>query len=135
MIHIDEAQFKLQSQDYKRDKVTRQMRCDAQCKYKKGAGAVSLIMGISGDEQNPFEFSKQYSSGGNNCWQFYNYMAAFIEWLNTNRPGRACCFTMDNLNIHKSPIILDLVEDAGHIGWFFELRIGRAMDPLSMCLT
>ena len=41
-------------------------------------------------------------------------MDAFIEWLNTNRPGRAFCFTMDNLNIHKSPIILDLIAESGH---------------------
>lgn len=41
-------------------------------------------------------------------------MEDFIEWLALNRPGRTFCFMMDNLNIHKHPLILDLIEDSGH---------------------
>ena len=31
-----------------------------------------------------------------------------------NRPNESFCFTLDNLNIHKHPIILNLIEEAGH---------------------
>ena len=41
-------------------------------------------------------------------------MRDFIAYLNVNRPGVNYCFTMDNLNIHKNPIIMDLIEVAGH---------------------
>jgi glycine/serine hydroxymethyltransferase len=41
-------------------------------------------------------------------------MSDFIDWLATNRPQRKFCFTMDNLNIHKNQMVLDLIEDAGH---------------------
>ena len=41
-------------------------------------------------------------------------MEDFIGWLDLNRPNETFCFTMDNLNIHKHPLILDMIEDAGH---------------------
>jgi len=37
-----------------------------------------------------------------------------IEDLHTNFPNKSFCFTMDNLNVHKHPVILDLIENAGH---------------------
>ena len=98
MIDIDEALFKLESQDCKYGKVTKSRRCDARGKYKKGAGGASLLMGISGDEQNHFEFRRQYL-GGTSLWRFYCFMTKFVEYLSTDYEGRSCCFTMDNLNI------------------------------------
>lgn len=44
MIDIDEAQFKLESQDQKYGKVVREVQ--------KGAGSVSLLLAISGDEES-----------------------------------------------------------------------------------
>ena len=41
-------------------------------------------------------------------------MNDLINWLAENREGKSFCFTMDNLNIHKHPMILQLIEDAGH---------------------
>ena len=114
MIDIDEAGFKLESKDRKRGKVGKQRRADARGKYKKGAKGTSLLMGISGDPVDPFEFHQQFSEGGTNLWRFFCFMEDFIEWLALNRPGRTFCFTMDNLNIHKHPLILDLIEDSGH---------------------
>ena len=114
MIDIDEAAFGLQAQDRKRGKVTKERRCDARGKFKKGAGRVSLLLGISGHQRNPFSFHKQFSKGGTNQWRFYVFMREFIDWLDANRPGGSFCFTMDNLNIHKHPVILDMIEDAGH---------------------
>ena len=52
VLDLDEAQFKLETQDRKFRKVSGQKRCDARGKYKKGAGAVSLLMVVSGDEQD-----------------------------------------------------------------------------------
>ena len=71
-------------------------------------------MGISGDEQDPFEFHQMFSEGGTDLPRFYNFMEEFIQWLPLNRPGQSFCFTMDNLNIHKHPAVLDLIEDSGH---------------------
>jgi hypothetical protein len=50
VIDIDESNyFKIESQNWKFGKVTRERRWDARGKYKKGAGSVSLLMAISGD--------------------------------------------------------------------------------------
>ena len=114
MIDIDEALFKLETKDRKKGKMPKHMRADAKGKYKKGAKGVSLLMGISGDEQDPFEFHQMFSEGGTDLVRFYGYMEDFIAWLNLNRPGETFTFTMDNLNIHKHPIVLDLIENSGH---------------------
>jgi hypothetical protein len=50
VIDIDESTYyKIESQNWKFGKVTRERRCDARGKYKKGAGSVSLLTAISGD--------------------------------------------------------------------------------------
>ena len=41
-------------------------------------------------------------------------MREFLDWLIQHRPGRSLIFTMDNLNIHKHPIILNMIAAAGH---------------------
>jgi hypothetical protein len=64
IIDIDKARFKLESQDRKRGKVTRERRCDSQGMCKKGVSAINLIMGICGDENDPFEFHQQFDKGG-----------------------------------------------------------------------
>ena len=71
-------------------------------------------MGVSGDEQDPFKFHKQYSEGGTTLWRFYEFMHGFIEWLAGNRPGHSFCFTIDNMNIRKHPSILNLIGDNAH---------------------
>ena len=47
VIDIDKSNFKLESHNQIFGKVTRERRCDARGKYKKGAGSVSLLMAIS----------------------------------------------------------------------------------------
>jgi hypothetical protein len=114
IIDIDEAKFKLESQDRKRGKVARQRQCDARGRYKKGAAGINLIMGICWDATDPFEFHQQFTHGGTGLWRFYCYMRDFIEILYVNCPGNYYCFMVDNLNIHKNLIITDLIESAGH---------------------
>ena len=65
VIDIDESCFKLESQNRKYGKVTRQRRCDARGKYRKGAGTISLLMAISGDERvgEAFSFHRTYTEG------------------------------------------------------------------------
>ena len=51
VIDIDESNYKLESQNRKFGKMTRERRCDVRGKYKKGASSLSLLMAISGDER------------------------------------------------------------------------------------
>ena len=92
-------------------------------------------MGISGDERDPFEFHQMFSEGGTDLWRFFSYMEDFIAWLDVNRAGETFCFTMDNLNIHKHPLILDLIDDAGHMIVFRAPYWPVDGALLSTCLT
>ena len=58
--------YKLESQNQKFGKVTWERCCDAQGKYKKGAGFVSLLMVISGDEGvgEAFSFHRCFAERG-----------------------------------------------------------------------
>jgi hypothetical protein len=78
MIDIDEAGFKLESKDRNRGKVPKHKRANVQGKYKKGAGSVNLLMGVSGDEVDPFEFHNLYT-GSLNTW---NSIASWRILLN-----------------------------------------------------
>ena len=51
--------------------------------------------------------------GGTNVYRVYNFFERAIDQLDVNYSGRSF-FTMDNLNIHHSEILLQLIEDRGH---------------------
>ena len=114
IVDFDESNYKLESQNRKFGKGIREKRCNTWGKFVKGAGSSSLLMAISGDDIHPFSFHQIYTEGGTDLWRFYNFLRDFIDWLLVHRPGRAFLFTMDNLNIHKHPIILNLIFNSGH---------------------
>ena len=114
IIDIDEAQFKLTSQDRKYGKAATNKRVDAKGMYKKGESTVTLILGISASEDNQFAFAQQYDEGTTDLVRFYTYMRDFIDYLAEERPDQSFCFTMDNLNIHKHPVIIQSIHAAGH---------------------
>jgi hypothetical protein len=115
IIDIDECCLKLESINRKYGKVTRDRRCTKRGKFKKGEGRMSLIMGICGDGSvDDFFFHKTYTQGGTDTGRFYLFMAEFIAYLETRFPGRKFLFTMDNLNIHKVALILNLIHENGH---------------------
>ena len=111
VIDLDESNYKFERQNRKFGKVTREKRCDARGKYNRGEGSVSLLMAISGDERatQTFSFHRCYTEGGTDLWQFFNFTLELCDWLDAHRLGRS--FTMDNLNIHKHPVILNLIHE------------------------
>ncbi len=108
LIDIDESGYRLNSQNCSFGKVTREKRCDARGKYKNGEGGVNLLMAILGDERNghSFSFHKCFTKGGMDLLRFFDFMLELCDWLAVNCPGRQFLFTMDNLNIHKHPMII-----------------------------
>ena len=45
---------------------------------------------------------------------FLDFFERVMEQLSLDHPGRSFCFTMDNLNIHHSPILLLAIRERGH---------------------
>ena len=73
-------------------------------------------MEISADPQYNMEWHKCWpqEEGGTNLYLVYTLFDRTMDQLDVDRPGRSCCFTMDNLNIHHSQMLLQVVEDRGH---------------------
>ena len=73
-------------------------------------------MVISGDERidQAFSFHRCYTEGNTDLWRFYNYTSNLCNWLAEHCPGRLFLFTMDNLNLHQSPLVQDLIHSFGH---------------------
>lgn len=81
IIDLDEAKFTITSQDRKYGKAHSSKRVDAKGMYKKGASAVTLILGVSASEHNQFAYAKQYDEGTTDLVRFYTFMVEFIEFL------------------------------------------------------
>ena len=73
-------------------------------------------MTISGDEQigQAFLFHRCYTEGNTDLWRFYNYISELCSWLAEHRPWRLFLFTMDNLNLDRSPLVQNLIHSFGH---------------------
>jgi hypothetical protein len=44
----------------------------------------------------------------------YTFIESIIDQLAINLPGRSFCFTIDNLNIHPSPVLLHMIASWDH---------------------
>ena len=116
IIELDESKFKIEDQNRRFGKVAREKQCDASGKYINGSDGIDLLMAISSDERadQAFSFHRCYTEGNTDLWQFYSFIDDFYIWLVANRPGSQFLFTMDNLNLHKSPIVQNLIHTNGH---------------------
>ncbi len=94
---------------------------------------MSLLMAISGNDwdDHAFSFHRCFMEGGTTLWQFFNFMTKLFDWLAANCPGRLFLFTMDNLNIHRHPVIYNLIHALGHCVVFAH-HIGLAMDQSNL---
>jgi hypothetical protein len=107
IIHLDESKFKTEDQNHKFGKVVREKQCDTARKYINRSQGVDLLMAISGNERmdQAFSFHKCYTEGTYDLWQFSNYIDELCNWLAEHHPGRLFLFTMDTLNLHRSPVV------------------------------
>jgi hypothetical protein len=46
--------------------------------------------------------------------RFYDFMLKLCNWLVANHPGSEFLITIDNLNIHKDPMIIHFIYSRGH---------------------
>ena len=52
--------------------------------------------------------------GGTDVYRVYTFFRRVIDWLTIDHPGRSFCFTMDNFNTHKNPMVLNLITGECH---------------------
>ncbi len=74
------------------------------------------MMAISADQHYDMEWHNYWhqEEGGTNLFWMYTFIEGIIDQLAFDRPGRSFCFTMDNLNVHYSPVLLQMIASQGH---------------------
>jgi hypothetical protein len=114
IIDIDEAGFKLEHQNRRYGKTVAALRCDQPGVYGRGK-KLNLLLAISGDNVNVMRWTEVWMDGGTTIERFYDFIRRILDDLAHPRfVGRTFTFTMDNLNSHKNPIILNMIHTAGH---------------------
>jgi hypothetical protein len=111
IIDFDQCALFAETTDRPFGKCVREKRCDMCGPYNEGE-KLNFMMAVVGDDNNPLRWTEAWSSEGTNLFRLYNFLERII--LDLAPLGRSFCFTMDNLNIHKNPIILNLIMGAGH---------------------
>lgn len=115
MIDIDEAGFKLEHSNRKHGKTVSALRCTGEGVYGgRENQKLNLLLAICGDDVLRYRWHEIWMNGGTTITRFYDFLVRIISFLAAAHPGRSFCFTMDNLNSHKNPLILNLIHNAGH---------------------
>ena len=113
IIDIDEAGFKLEHTNRKFGKTVTALRCTDEGVYNHGK-KINLLLAISGDPIHNMRWHEMWLEGGTTIVRFQAFIQRILNDLATNFPGRSFVFTMDNLNVHKNPLILNAIHNAGH---------------------
>jgi hypothetical protein len=74
------------------------------------------MMAISADRNYDMEWHEPWpqEEGGTNLFRMYTFIERIIDQLAIDWPGCSFCFTMDNLNIHHNPVLLQMIASRGH---------------------
>lgn len=115
MIDMDEAGFKIESTNTKFGKAVSWLRVWTEGQYLRDK-KLNCMMAISADANYNMEWHDVWSQdeGGTDLYRVYVFFERIINQLAVERPNRSFCFTMDNLNTHHHPMILDLITSNGH---------------------
>ncbi len=113
MIDIDEAGIKLEHNNRKHGKTPTILRVNDYGVYNREEKS-NLLLAICGDDQYNQTWHEIWEGEGTTFAIFYRFIEQIIGQLNEDYPGRSFCFTMDNLNVHHNPEILELISEAGH---------------------
>ena len=115
MIDMDECGLKIEATNPRYGKSVTWERCHTDGSYNRDK-KLNLIMAISADPALDMEWHDMWpqEEGGTDLYRVYVFFDRVIQWLNQHHPGRSFCFTMDNLNTHKDPIITNLITNSGH---------------------
>jgi len=114
MIDSDEAGFFLESTNRGYGKTVRGDRCDEEGAYDKCSEKLNVLCGICCDRNNPMRWIDTWTGEGTTIIKYYTFISRICDDLDNNYPGRSFCFTMDNLNSHKHPLVLNEILNRGH---------------------
>jgi hypothetical protein len=111
MIDLDECKVLIEHANRKFAKCTLNRRCRKTGLYGHGKGRI-LVMAIRADGQRWYKFVDQ---PGTDVTLFAPFINEILADLGPWAPGRPrYCFTMDNLNVHHHPNVINAILTAGY---------------------
>jgi len=113
IIDIDEAGFKLEYTNRSFGKTVSALRCTQTGVYGRDE-KLNLFLAICGDDVYCPCWHEIWTEGGTIIDRFHDFIMRILDDLDRDFPGRSFVFTMDNLNSHKNPIILNVIVSRGH---------------------
>lgn len=113
MIDIDEAGIKLEHAKRSYGKAVTGQRVREEGPYGH-EGKLTLLMAVAGRPGPNDRFYKLEERPGTDVLFFYEFIREIIDAIGPGTPGNRRCFTMDNLNAHKHPLVLQLIYMSGH---------------------
>ena len=75
---------------------------------------LNVLMAVCGCDVIPSRWSELWTGEGTTLHRFYHFIRTIVDDINERFPGLVFTFTMDNLNIHKNPLVIGLILDGGH---------------------
>ena len=75
---------------------------------------LNVLMAVCGCDVIPSRWSELWTGEGTTLHRFYHFIRTIVEDINERFPGLFFTLTMDNLNIHKNPLVVGLILDKGH---------------------
>ena len=115
MIDMDECGLKIETSNPGFGKCVSWERCHFEGAYNRER-KLNLMMAISANPVYDMEWHEHWpqEEGGTNLFRMYTFIERIIDQLAIDRPGCSFCFTMDNLNIHHNPVLLEMIANRGH---------------------
>ena len=115
MIDVDESGMKIEASNPHFGKTVSFHRCHIDGAYNRER-KLNLILAVSADPVYDMEWHEHWEQeeGGTTLYRMYTFFERIMDQLAVDRPERSFCFTMDNLNVHHHPMLLDLITSRGH---------------------
>ncbi len=113
MIDVNKVGIKLEHNNKKYRKTPTIICVDDDEVYDRDQ-KTNLLLAITGNDQYNMSWHHTWEGEGTTFAIFYQFIERIINQLGHDHPGQSFCFTMDNLNIHHNPQILEIIAERGH---------------------
>ena len=73
-----------------------------------------MLLAVNGYDEGWSKWLETWKDEETTLNRFYDFIDRVVNDLNDRFPGQVCTFTIDNLNIHKDALVMELIINGGH---------------------
>ena len=129
LIDINKMGLFLESTNRQFGKTLTWLRADQKQVYIRDL-KLNFLAAACGDRVDPMRWSVDWIGEGTTVEVFLEFMTTIVDNLGNRYPNQSFCFTMDNLNVHKNPAVVNLILNAGHwlVFWVLYYAVDGAIE-------